>query len=198
MRAARSHIALVTFNLAMVAGFGCLFAARQNHEFVTYSVVVGAIVVAVGLSLGRVQYTLDCLVALTVWAIIHLAGGAIPVGESGRLYDVVVVPLNQHYPALRYDQIVHIWGFGSATLFASCLLDAKLRRPVNGKLGLVLVLVAAGLGFGAFNEIVEFIVSETVSESHVGGYTNTALDLCANFVGAILAVTYLGVRGRLS
>ena len=52
----------------------------------------------------------------------------------------------------------------------------------------------AGLGIGAFNEILEFIVSICVPESGIGGYVNTSLDLCADLVGAVLGYVIIRVR----
>jgi hypothetical protein len=57
-----------------------------------------------------------------------------------------------------------------------------------------IILVMAGLGMGALNEIVEFIVSSLVPRSGVGGYINTALDLCADLVGALLGLLYIRWR----
>jgi hypothetical protein len=48
-----------------------------------------------------------------------------------------------------------------------------------------------GLGVGAFNEIVEALVSAIVPSSGVGGYVNTALDLISDLIGAILAMTFI-------
>ncbi len=53
----------------------------------------------------------------------------------------------------------------------------------------------AGLGMGALNEVVEFIAAEIVPDSGVGGYENTALDLCADLVGAFAGLIYIRVRG---
>ena len=52
----------------------------------------------------------------------------------------------------------------------------------------------AGLGVGAFNEIVEALVAATIKEAGVGGYVNTALDLISNFIGAILGYVYIRMR----
>lgn len=57
-----------------------------------------------------------------------------------------------------------------------------------------IVLVMAGLGIGALNEILEFVVSICVPGSGVGGYINTSLDLCADLIGAILALLYIRIR----
>ena len=194
----KAHRVLFVINLAMLVGFGWVFVAKMNYEFMAYVVVVGGAIAAVWLSLPRVPYTLDCLIGLTLWAGLHLAGGGIPIGAEGRLYDVMIWPLWEHLEMLRYDQVVHVFGFGAATLLMHCLLAKSLRLPAAGKVGLVIVLLMAGLGVGAFNEIVEFIAVLSLPKTGVGSYTNTAMDLCANFVGAILAVIYLGLRGRLT
>ena len=58
----------------------------------------------------------------------------------------------------------------------------------------MLLCGAAGMGFGAFNEIVEFVATLTVPDTNVGGYINTGWDLVANMVGAIMACTWIKLR----
>ena len=195
-RISKPHLVLFIINLAMLAYCGSLFWARQNYEFIGYMVVVGGAIVAVVLTLKRVPYTLDCLIGMTIWAAMHMAGGGILLPQSGCLYNVMIWPISEH--VFRYDQLVHIWGFGSATLLMHCLLVGHLRRPLSGKVGLGIVLVMAGLGMGALNEIIEFMATLAVPDNGVGGYMNTALDMCANLIGAVLGVVYLGLRGRLA
>jgi hypothetical protein len=43
------------------------------------------------------------------------------------------------------------------------------------------------MGFGAANEVVEFIATITLPGTNVGGYENTGWDLVANLVGCLLA-----------
>ena len=62
--------------------------------------------------------------------------------------------------------------------------------------GLLVLALAAGLGFGALNEVVEFIATLTMPETNVGGYINTGWDLVANTVGATTAVLLIGWFGR--
>lgn len=187
------HWRLAAVNLLIILVFGFRFLVRLNYEFLIY---IGVILVCIGLiaaSLSRVRYTPAALVALTVWSLLHLAGGGIAVGD-GRLYDLILLPLSSTVPVLRYDQVVHVWGFAAATLVMHCLLAGSLKdaRP---RLSLTVVLIMAGLGVGALNEIVEFLVSAAVPESGVGGYLNTSLDLCANLLGATLAALYLRRQG---
>ncbi len=189
----KEHVVLLFINLALIVGFGTLFLARKNHEFVIYVGVIVFFLCLVAISIDKVDYTLASLVGLTVWSALHLSGGGIAVGE-GRLYDVILIPLSETFPILRYDQVVHIWGFGASTLVAFCLLSRALKDPRSNPVAVGFVLVMAGLGMGALNEIVEFIVSSLVPGSGVGGYINTALDLCADLIGAILALFYIRWR----
>jgi hypothetical protein len=189
----KKHIVLLLINLALIAGFGSLFLARLNYEFLIYVGVIVFFLCLIGISIKKVDYTLDSLVGLTVWSALHLAGGGITIGE-GRLYDVMLIRLSETYPVWRYDQLVHIWGFGVSTLVVFSLLTGPLKRPVENPIALGIVLVMAGLGMGALNEILEFVVSICVPQSGVGGYMNTSLDLCADLIGAILGLLYIRLR----
>ncbi|MFC1461606.1 DUF2238 domain-containing protein [Verrucomicrobiota bacterium] len=189
----KEHIVLLLINLALIVGFGSLFLTRLNYEFLIYVGVIVFFMCLIGVSIKRVDYTLGSLVGLTVWSALHLAGGGIMIGE-GRLYDVMLIRLSETYPIWRYDQLVHIWGFGASTLVVFSLLARPLKKPVENPVALGIVLVMAALGMGALNEIVEFAVSICVPKSGVGGYMNTSLDLCADLIGAILGLLYIRLR----
>ena len=189
----KEHIVLLLTNLALIVGFGSLFLARLNYEFLIYVGVIIFFLCLIGISLKKVDYTLGSLVGLTVWSALHLAGGGITIGE-GRLYDLMLIRLSETYPVFRYDQFVHIWGFGTSTLVVFSLLAGMLKKPAENPIALGIVLVMAGLGMGALNEILEFAVTIWVPQSGVGGYLNTSLDLCANLIGAILALVYIRLR----
>lgn len=50
------------------------------------------------------------------------------------------------------------------------------------------------MGFGALNEIIEFIAFLSFPNTGVGGYENNMLDLVFNMFGAILAAVYINLR----
>ncbi|MFQ5414337.1 MAG: hypothetical protein ACE5E6_07745, partial [Phycisphaerae bacterium] len=134
---------------------------------------------------------------LTAWGVLHMAGGNLDVGD-GVLYGVVLCPLVDHIAdggarlvVLRYDQVVHVLGFGVSTLIAFHLLRPYLRERIERWRTLWLLVVLMGCGFGAVNEIIEFLAVLAIPETGVGGYGNTLLDLCFNLVGGVLAVSYL-------
>jgi uncharacterized membrane protein YjdF len=191
------HIVLLLINLALVIGFGIVFGIRQNYEFLTYVVVVAGVGGVVVASMRRVDFTLDTLVAMTVWAAMHLAGGGILLEGPGCLYASMIYQLPTELPIFRYDQLIHIWGFATAALLTRDMLAGHLRSPLPGKVAVSIVIVMAACGFGALNEIIEFLVDATVPDSGVGGYVNTSLDMCSNLVGGLLGMIYLHLRGRL-
>jgi putative membrane protein len=59
---------------------------------------------------------------------------------------------------------------------------------VKYKLLIFLFAVLASVGVSALNEIMEFVISITM-ENGVGGYENTMLDMCFNFVGALVGAS---------
>ncbi len=187
------HIVLFIINLALLAGFGALFLARGNYEFVIYVAVIVVCLAVICLTLFKVFYSMTTLAGLTIWALLHMAGGGLYI-NSVRLYDIILLPLSQKYPILRYDQVVHIFGFAAATLLMFDLLRPLLRDNIQHFVALSIVIVMAGLGVGAFNEIIEALVTAAVPSSGVGGYLNTALDLIADLIGAILAMTFIKCR----
>ena len=113
---------------------------------------------------------------------------------EGRLYDMMLIRFCDTLPLWRYDQLVHIWGFGVCTLVAFSLLRHSLVNPERHPMSVGIVLIMAGLGMGALNEIIEFLVSQCVPQSGVGGYINTSLDLCADLLGAYLGLLYIRMR----
>jgi hypothetical protein len=122
-----------------------------------------------------------------------MAGGLITVpagwpthGPNQVLYSLWLIP-----DRLKYDQVVHAYGFGVTTWICWLGLQATLSgagvdtAPTVGRLVLAW---AAGQGFGALNEVIEFAATLLVPETNVGGYLNTGWDLVSNLVGATLAV----------
>lgn len=189
----KEHIGLLLINVLMLVIFGAFFILRRNYEFVIY---VGAIIVCLAVicvSFFRVVYSNVTLLGLTIWSLLHLAGGGVYINGI-RLYEIILIPLSVKYPILRYDQLVHTFGFAAATLVIFDLLRPLLKENLQGYVALSIVVVMAGLGVGAFNEIVEALVSAAIPSSGVGGYLNTALDLIADLVGAIFAMAFIKLR----
>lgn len=186
---------LLGFNLASLVLFGFLFLGSGNIEFLVYEGVILFFIGLVALTDSKVLYPKGLLWGLTLWAQLHLAGGGLFLGGQ-KLYEKILVPLvGAPYHIFRYDQLVHILGFGVCTILAWHLLMPHLRKPNSPpRGGLAFLLVLAGLGFGAVNEIVEFASTAILARTGVGGYVNNALDLVADLVGALVALAWLRSR----
>jgi uncharacterized membrane protein YjdF len=190
MKLKPGQIQILLFNLCFLTAFSVFYLARRNYEFIIY---IGVILVFLGLILAtnrKVDFPNGLLWGLSVWALLHMSGGAFYIGGD-RLYELILIPLSTEYPIFRYDQFVHIIGFGVATYAMFCLLRPLLRPDLTKWTALSVVVAMAGLGVGALNEVVEFLVSVLVPESGVGGYLNTSLDLVADLVGAMLAMAVI-------
>ncbi len=172
-----------------------------NAEFVFYIVVMLVLIAVVMFAHSKVGFTGATLWCLSFWGLLHMAGGLVPVpqglpvnGEQRVLYSLWIIP---HY--LKYDQIIHAFGFGVTTWVCWQGMRAALSRSGDAArptFGLMVLAAAAGMGFGALNEIVEFIAVLLVPETNVGGYVNTGWDLVSNFIGSTIAGVTIYTTGR--
>lgn len=174
---------------------------RGNHEFLLYIAVMLVLIAAVLWMHHSIGLPGGLLWSLAVWGLAHMAGGlvAVPRGwpvDSGShvLYSLWLIP-----DRLKYDHVVHAYGFGVTTWLCWHGLSAAIARrgtPATPTLGLMTVSASAGMGLGALNELIEFAATLLVPETNVGGYTNTGWDLAANFVGATFAAVLIASRAR--
>ena len=189
----KGQLPIFIVNAVALVVFTILFASRKNYEFLLY---IGVIIFFLALILGtnkRVDYPNGVLWGLTAWALLHMSGGGLYVGKI-KLYEIILIPVSEKYHIFRYDQFVHIVGFGVATLVMYYLLKPLLRPGLDRWIALSIVVVMAGLGVGALNEIIEFAATVLVPETGVGGYINTSLDLVSDLVGAVIAVIIIKTR----
>jgi len=192
----RNERPILIVNLLYISVFTAMALRRSNYEFVLYAGVVITVVICILAAQSRVHFGLPILWGLTLWGLLHMAGGNISVGD-GVLYEVILIPLVPRHDILRYDQVVHFFGFGVATLVCHHLLCPYLRADVGRWGVLAALIVLMGAGVGAVNEVLEFVAVILVPETGVGGYTNTLLDLVFNLAGAAAAVVWLWWCGQL-
>jgi uncharacterized membrane protein YjdF len=191
----RREVPILVVNLAYIVGFGALSVARLNYEFIIYTLVIVVFFVLVLLTQRRVEFSPFVLWGLTAWGVMHMAGGHVPIG-AGRLYDVMLVTLSPRYQVIKYDQAVHLFGFGAATLVCYHLLRRRLGAGASAGAVLLSLVVLMGMGLGALNEVIELLVVLIVPASGVGGYFNTAFDLASNMLGALLAVGWILIQKK--
>jgi uncharacterized membrane protein YjdF len=171
--------------------------ASGSRVWPMYLGVVAVLVPALYLVHRPYPLSAALLWSFSLWGLLHMAGGLMPIpaswsreGAYSLLYSWWLVP-----GWLRYDHVVHAYGFGITTWLCWHILKSALcapdGSPVRPSPGILVVCVAAGMGFGALNEMVEFIATHLLPENNIGDYENTGWDLVANFVGALIAAALI-------
>ena len=163
--------------------FGTYGIATHSANTVPYVATVCVLTVAL-VRFRRTSIPAPIAITLAVLGVAHLAGGLVNVGDD--------VLYNAHIGsrAIEYDHFVHALGICLGTI---ALWTAFVPHPVDAARHghVVLVVVLAGLGLGAVNETIEFLLTLSHGGTHVGGYTNTGWDLVSNIAGGIAAALYL-------
>jgi len=197
----RRDLGVLAFTLLYMAAAAAGILRSGNGEFLLYLGVMGIFVVLVGYLHLRIGLTTASLWCLSLWGLLHMVGGLVPLpagwpydGSHAVFYSLWIVP-----GRLKYDMVVHAFGFGVTTWVCWQGYAAAVRksggepRPAPGPL---LLCAAAGMGFGALNEVVEFAATQVLRDTNVGGYVNTGWDLVFNLVGSAAAALAIGLGGR--
>jgi hypothetical protein len=198
--ASKRQVATIALATAAYVVAASLFAVLNgNGEFAFYIVVMLALMAAVYGMHRSVGLSAPLLWCLSAWGLMHMAGGLLhlpaswPTDNGSVLYNLWLIP-----DLLKYDQLVHALGFGITTWLCWQGLSAAMAEHAGNRpqatFGLMVLCAAGGMGFGAFNEVVEFIATLTLPQTNVGGYTNTGWDLVANLVGSTLAAALIAWR----
>ncbi len=188
---------VAAFTLAYVTAFTIWFLSIGNYEFIVYIVTMAVLIGLVGLSLRKADYPTAMLWALTIWGLAHMAGGGVPVNGS-VLYNLRLIPLveTENVFILKYDQLVHAYGFGVTAWLLWHLLVRHFPATRHTMTAYTYPVFAA-MGLGALNEMIEFTAVLLVPDTNVGGYYNTALDLVFNASGALIAILMVAWGERL-
>ena len=163
--------AIVGFTAAYLLAAAVAAVVTGNGEFLFYLVVMLVLVAVIDAIHWRVGFSTPLLALLSIWGALHMAGGLVPVpddwpisGNQRVLYSWWVVVFEEipwmsdavepsvEYFGIKYDHIVHAFGFGVTTwaCWQGLVGSTGVTRPTLGRLTLV---GAAALGFGALNEV---------------------------------------------
>lgn len=195
----RSIALMVAFYL--VAAISAAFT-QQNWEFLNFYIPFFLFFVGIVVLIHkRVGFPKGLLWGLALWGGLHLAGGLVRLpdgwlheGDQAVLYSWWIIP-----QWLKYDQVVHGFGFGVATWLCWEALRSNIYHRFGRKLypsfGPIILAVLGGMGLGAVNEMIEFLAVLCLENTNVGGYYNTGWDLVANLVGCLFAGTVIFFRG---
>jgi len=194
-------VLFVTFYMLVCSG---LALRAGNTEFLMYAVVM-LVFIAIALLLHlRVRFSPFALWLLAIWGGLHMAGGTIAIdpqftdafraatSDDAKPTSAVLYSLRYFEALPRYDQMIHTFGFFSATI--ASYEAAKTLLVARKSVALATIAALMGIGLGALNEVIEFIAVLSMPETNVGGYYNTAWDLVSNTIGATTAALFILIR----
>lgn len=194
MKLKKGHWFIVLFTIAYVLAYSIYYLSIRNYEFLWYILVLAFFFGLIFFTLERSKLDYFLLWGLSIWGLLHMSGGGVIVGGD-VLYNLKLFHLfdiGDTY-VLKFDQVVHVFGFFVTALVAFHVL----KEQVKGKPNWILIYIASALisiGLGTVNEIIEFIATIGITEVNVGGYYNTLLDLISNAIGAFLAIFFMRIR----
>lgn len=190
-----SEWAVLVFSLGYVMAFGVYFLSAGNHEFIWYIITMLVLMALVAVSRDQAGFSPGLLWMLSLWGLAHMAGGSIQI-EGAVLYAWHFLPFYQQgeLQLLKYDQVVHFYGFAVTALVLWQILRHNFPA-LRGTKTLLVFPVLGSMGLGSLNEIIEFAAVLSFENTNVGGYVNTALDLCFNTLGAMAAMLFVAARG---
>jgi len=178
----RAHRGLVAVVGVYYFGFLAVGFATGNSQVPFYATFMGLLLGLVAYWDGRRHFSNLVLWGLALWGALHMAGGMIPISGDRVLYNLWLLPI------VRFDHLVHAIGFG----FAGIAFWESVRPGVDRTIGSgAAITMMGGLGFGALNEMVEFLITRVVPDTNIGEFENTGWDLVANTVGAGLAALWV-------
>lgn len=195
MQPTRKHRdpAVIT-NALVLVGFLGFSGLGQRWDFILYMSLIAFVFFVILWTDKKYHYSPMVWWGLAVWTLSHLSGGAFFIGDN-RLYETVLIPLvGEPYLILKYDQVLHIMG---SIVITSTLIDI-LKKTLHvenwHKTSFLLTVALAGLGIGAFYEILEFVVTVLTPRHFIGGYENNAIDLVCDVIGSGIAVLIASKR----
>jgi hypothetical protein len=178
----RAHPGLVAVVGLYYFGFLALGLATGNTQVPYYGAFMGVLLALVAYWDSRRHFSNLVLWGLALWGALHMAGGMIPLSDDRVLYNLWLLPF------VRFDHVVHAVGFG----FAGMAFWESVRHTVDRTVASgAAITMMGGLGFGALNEMVEFLITRVVPDTNIGEFENTGWDLVANTVGAGLAALWV-------
>jgi Predicted membrane protein (DUF2238) len=167
--------------VAAVAGFGI---ARGNRRVIAYLIVWSLLALLIRAGHRRWPLPRVTLIALTVAGAVHLAGGLLPSPEHGApiFYETWLVP-----GVLKFDQAAHAFISAVVTVAVFQALGHVIDDSRAGRGVRAIVAMLVCWGFGAANELFEFLSALRFTDAYVGGLDNTGWDLAFNTLGGVLA-----------
>ncbi len=186
-----SEWALIVFNVLYVLCFAVYYILQKNYEFLVYVAVVIGLLVLVCAVQRTIRFPLTILWLLSLWGLLHMAGGSVHMPTGEVLYRWIPVEIyNAHevtgeFVILKFDQILHFYIYFVMSLVIGHLVFTRADKKIRA-LYVACFVALASMGVSVVNELIEFGAVVYLGQTGVGGYFNTLLDLVFNTLGAIV------------
>jgi len=162
----------------------------QNYEFLLYAITVVILIIILYKTDQYFNYKQLGLWLFNIWLVLHVLGGLASY-QGVRLYDLILLNLvGDPYHILKYDQFVHFYCYVVMSILMWSMVQKIMKQNASSAVVCVITILAAS-SLGAINEIIEFFAFVMLGTEGVGGYINTAIDLVANFLGAVTGTLYM-------
>ncbi len=162
----------------------------QNYEFLLYAITVVILIIVLYKTDQYFKFKRIGLWLFNIWLILHVLGGLASY-QGVRFYDLMLLNIvGDPYYILKYDQFVHFYCYIVMSILMWSVVQKIMKENASIAVICVVTILAAS-SLGAVNEIIEFFAFVMLGTEGVGGYINTAIDLVANLLGAIIGTLYM-------
>src|SRR5665213_331856 len=130
----KGHRTVFFFTLFYIVAFSIGFFIGGDYEFVIYTAVMFGVLLVVTLIVREYEIPNPFLWVFSFAGVLHMLGGGIHVGGQ-RLYGVIIYPFyisatDPGFQIFRYDQLVHIFGYGVIALCIHYALRTYYPMPI--------------------------------------------------------------------
>ncbi len=165
----------------------------QNYEFLLYAVTVIILIIILYQTDQYFKFNKLGLWLFNIWLVLHILGGLASY-DGVRFYDLILLDLvGEPYYILKYDQFVHFYCYIVIAMLMWSVIHSIVKQNISNTVACIITILAAS-SLGALNEIIEFLAFIMLGTEGVGGYVNTAIDLVANLLGAIVGTLYMNSK----
>lgn len=180
----------IIFAFVLVGALAIWSIISGNMEFVIYAVTTLVVVGLLQWGDRKNDFRNWTIWLFNAWLVMHILGGLYTIGDHVLYSQMIVQIVGEPYSILKYDQIVHTFCYFMMTLI---LWQVMINHAGQGASRAVMMFFTflAAVGVGGLNEVVEFTATILVPDVNVGGYENTAIDICCNTLGSLIALPFL-------
>ena len=129
----KGYLALIVFNLIYIIGFTIYYLSIKNYEFMIYIGVLVALFVLVCAIQRRVKFDYTILWMLSIWGLLHMAGGGVQWPGDEVLYSWVPYEFYNggdalgEFVILKFDQVLHFYVYFIMSFILVHLLHGKMK-----------------------------------------------------------------------